>query len=171
MSNLTLISARMRNLGFSNDCIDNVLEFVKNNQMSDDLNQITNNSNLFVPLRVGYLFVPQSSNRVTIYLPIISRHCFPYRTISTKPITIKHNSKTSHLNLQKKYDEKVSSLRREIDAGVLDNNRLIINGLLSVVTYGTNHNYIEVSNKINDIVVSVGGVLSANRTMFDVPIR
>lgn len=169
MSNLALISTSMTNHGFSTGCIDRVLEFAKNNQISDDLNQITDNSNLFVPLRVGYLFVPRNSNRVVIYLPMISRYCFPYRTISTRPIVIKHNSKTSHLNLQKKYDEKVSSLKHEIDAGVLDNNRLIINGLLSVVTYGTNHKYIDISNKINDIMISIGSVSTDN--VFDSPIR
>lgn len=168
MSNLSLISTRMNNLGFSTECIDKVLEFVKNNQISDDLNQDTDGLNLFIPLRVGYVFVPQRSDRVIIYLPMISRY-YSFQTISTRPIVIKHNSKTSHLNLQKKYDEKIAFLRNEIGVGVLDNNRLIINGLLSVVTYGTNHKYIDISNKINDIMISIGGVSTDN--VFDSPIR
>lgn len=167
MSNLSLISTRMNTLGFSVNVISHVLDFVKNNQISDSLSRIGKQLQLFIPLRVGFLFISTQSDRVVICLPVINRYVGFGGTINTRDIVIKNTSKTAHLKLQKKYDEKITNLKNQIFDTTLQHNRQIINGLLSVVTHGTTIDYIDLSNKINDIMVSVGN--SSKDNMFDAP--
>lgn len=157
----------MNEHGFSANVINHVLEFVKNNQISDNLNRISHTNNLFIPLRVGFFFARRKFSTINICLPIIHRYVGSSGVIYTRDIVITNTSKITHLKLQKKYDEKIRNLKKEISGTTLEYNRQIINGLLSVVTHGTDIDYINLSNKINDIMVSVGGMSKDN--IFDAP--
>lgn len=167
MSNLHLISTHMDKHGFSAGCIDSVAEFVRSNQISNNLNQIGEYLQLTIPLRVGFLYAPDKTGRVNIFLPTIKVYADVDGHISTRAIVIKKNSKTSHLNLQKKYDEKISTLKCKTNGRILENNRQIINGVMSVMTYGTPHDYIALSYKIDELITLIGGIPKVNT--FDAP--